>query len=73
MNLIVGDGHQGFGEFTYYADSGDYIGFDGKKVTKAGFVKTKDNHWYYLDGKGKQISLRSSYRWRTLLLWTSYS
>ena len=55
VNLIVGDGHQGFGEFTYYADSGDYIGFDGKKVTKAGFVKTKDNHWYYLDGKGGKL------------------
>ena len=55
VNLIVGDGHQGFGEFTYYADSGDYIGFDGKKVTKAGFVKTKDNHWYYLDGKGNKL------------------
>ena len=55
VNLIVGDGHQAFGEFTYYADSGDYIGFDGKKVTKAGFVKTKDNHWYYLDGKGGKL------------------
>ena len=55
VNLIVGDGHQGFGEFTYYADSGDYIGFDGKKVTKAGFVQTKDNHWYYLDGKGNKL------------------
>ena len=55
VNLIVGDGHQGFGEFTYYADSGDYIGFDGKKVTKAGFVQTKDNHWYYLDGKGGKL------------------
>ena len=55
VNLIVGDGHQGFGEFTYYADSGDYIGFDGKKVTKAGFVRTKDNHWYYLDGKGGKL------------------
>ena len=55
VNLIVGDGHQRFGEFTYYADSGDYIGFDGKKVTKAGFVKTKDNHWYYLDGKGGKL------------------
>ena len=55
VNLIVGDGHQAFGEFTYYADSGDYIGFDGKKVTKAGFVKTKDNHWYYLDGKGNKL------------------
>ena len=55
VNLIVGDGHQGFGEFTYYADSGDYIGFDGKNVTKAGFVKTKDNHWYYLDGKGNKL------------------
>ena len=55
VNLIVGDGHQAFGEFTYYADSGDYIGFDGKKVTKAGFVKTKDNHWYYLDGKGSKL------------------
>ena len=55
VNLIVGDGHQGFGEFTYYADSGDYIGFDGKKVTKAGFVRTKDNHWYYLDGKGNKL------------------
>ena len=55
VNLIVGDGHQAFGEFTYYADSGDYIGFDGKKVTKAGFVRTKDNHWYYLDGKGNKL------------------
>ena len=55
VNLIVGDGHQAFGEFTYYADSGDYIGFDGKKVTKAGFVRTKDNHWYYLDGKGGKL------------------
>ena len=55
VNLIVGDGHQGFGEFTYYADSGDYIRFDGKKVTKAGFVRTKDNHWYYLDGKGGKL------------------
>ena len=55
VNLIVGDGHQAFGEFTYYADSGDYIGFDGKKVTKAGFVKTKDNHWYYLDGKENKL------------------
>jgi len=55
VNLIVGDGHQGFGEFTYYADSGDYIGFDGKKVTKVGFVRTKDNHWYYLDGKGGKL------------------
>ncbi|WP_418861556.1 KxYKxGKxW signal peptide domain-containing protein [Streptococcus sp.] len=55
VNLIDGDGHQAFGEFTYYADSGDYIGFDGKKVTKAGFVRTKDNHWYYLDGKGSKL------------------
>ena len=55
VNLIVGDGHQAFGEFTGHGDSGDYIGFDGKKVTKAGFVKTKDNHWYYLDGKGNKI------------------
>ena len=55
VNLIVGDGHQGFGEFTGHGDSGDYIGFDGKKVTKAGFVKTKDNHWYYLDGKGNKL------------------
>ena len=55
MNLIVGDGHQAFGEFTGHGDSGDYIGFDGKKVTKAGFVKTKDNHWYYLDGKGGKL------------------
>ena len=55
VNLIVGDGHQAFGEFTGHGDSGDYIGFDGKKVTKAGFVKTKDNHWYYLDGKGGKL------------------
>ena len=55
VNLIVGDGHQAFGEFTGHGDSGDYIGFDGKKVTKAGFVKTKDNHWYYLDGKGNKL------------------
>ena len=55
VNLIVGDGHQAFGEFTGHGDSGDYIGFDGKKVTKAGFVRTKDNHWYYLDGKGGKI------------------
>ena len=55
VNLIVGDGHQAFGEFTGYGDSGDYIGFDGKKVTKAGFVRTKDNHWYYLDGKGGKL------------------
>ena len=55
VNLIVGDGHQAFGEFTGHGDSGDYIGFDGKKVTKAGFVRTKDNHWYYLDGKGGKL------------------
>ena len=55
VNLIVGDGHQAFGEFTGHGDSGDYIRFDGKKVTKAGFVKTKDNHWYYLDGKGGKL------------------
>ena len=55
VNLIVGDGHQAFGEFTGHGESGDYIGFDGKKVTKAGFVKTKDNHWYYLDGKGGKL------------------
>ena len=55
VNLIIGDGHQAFGEFTGHGDSGDYIGFDGKKVTKAGFVKTKDNHWYYLDGKGNKL------------------
>lgn len=55
VNLIVGDGHQAFGEFTGNGDSGDYIGFDGKKVTKASFVKTKDNHWYYLDGKGNKL------------------
>ena len=55
VNLIVGDGHQAFGEFTGHGDSGDYIGFDGKKVTKAGFVQTKDNHWYYLDGKGNKL------------------
>ena len=55
VNLIVGDGHQAFGEFTGHGDSGDYIGFDGKKVTKAGFVKTKDNHWFYLDGKGNKL------------------
>ena len=55
LNLIVGDGHQAFGEFTGHGDSGDYIGFDGKKITKAGFVKTKDNHWYYLDGKGNKL------------------
>ena len=55
VNLIVGDGHQAFGEFTCHGDSGDYIGFDGKKVTKAGFVQTKDNHWYYLDGKGGKL------------------
>ena len=55
VNLIVGDGHQAFGEFTGHGDSGDYIGFDGKKVTKAGFVNTKDNHWYYLDGKGNKL------------------
>ncbi len=55
VNLIVGDGHQAFGEFTGHGDSGDYIGFDGKKVTKAGFVRTKDNHWYYLDGKGNKL------------------
>ena len=55
VNLIVGDGHQAFGEFTGHGDSGDYIGFDGKKITKAGFVKTKDNHWYYLDGKGNKL------------------
>ena len=55
VNLIVGDGHQAFGEFTGHGDSGDYIGFDGKKVTKVGFVRTKDNHWYYLDGKGGKL------------------
>ena len=55
VNLIVGDGHQALGEFTGNGDSGDYIGFDGKKVTKASFVKTKDNHWYYLDGKGNKL------------------
>ena len=55
VNLIFGDGHQAFGEFTGHGDSGDYIGFDGKKVTKAGFVRTKDNHWYYLDGKGGKL------------------
>ncbi len=56
VHLIRGDAHQAFGEFTGHGDSGDYIDFDGKKVTTAGFVRTKDNHWYYLDGKGSKLT-----------------
>lgn len=41
VNLIVGDGHQAFGEFTGHGDSGDYIGFDGKRSQKLVSSKPK--------------------------------